>query len=235
MVASLAWLAALGAESTRTPRRVAREQASRSPCEPRRESPTRARNPQGYTGAVGKYRARDLVNGPTLVSWLRVPLAALFPFSVGHPWASVCVLGAAGLSDVLDGWLARRSSLATPAGAVVDGVTDKLFAGAVLATLVARGDLSLAEVALLGAREVGELPLVLWVLASPAARRRKLDDRANLLGKFATTLQFVTVFAVLVGAARARQIGLWSTAVVGLAAATSYWARALSARRREGP
>ncbi|MBL0195562.1 MAG: hypothetical protein IPQ09_15295 [Myxococcales bacterium] len=72
-----------------------------------------------------------------------------------------------------------------------------------LATLVARGDLSLAAVALLGAREVGELPLVLWVLASPAARRRKLDDRANLLGKFATTLQFVTVFAVLVGAARA--------------------------------
>ncbi|MBL0195563.1 MAG: hypothetical protein IPQ09_15300 [Myxococcales bacterium] len=50
---------------------------------------------------MGKYRARDLVNGPTLVSWLRVPLAALFPFAVGSPWASVCVLAAAGLSDVL--------------------------------------------------------------------------------------------------------------------------------------
>jgi cardiolipin synthase (CMP-forming) len=182
---------------------------------------------------VGKYRARDLVNGPTLVSWLRVPLAALFPLSAGTPWASVCVLAAAGLSDVLDGWLARRSSLATPAGAVVDGVTDKLFAGAVLATLVARGELALGEVALLGAREVGELPLVLWILASPAARRRKLDDRANLLGKLATTLQFATVLAVLVGAARARGVGLWATAVVGLAAAASYWARALRAQRRE--
>lgn len=182
---------------------------------------------------MGRYRGRDLINGPTLVSWLRVPLAALFPLVFAAPWASAVVLAIAGLSDVVDGWLARRFALATPAGAVVDGVTDKLFAGVVLATLLARGGVSYGEVALLGARELGELPLLLWVLASSDARRRKLDDRANVLGKLATTLQFATVFAIVLGEARVRSAGLWATAIVGLAAAGSYWARALGAQRRE--
>ncbi len=182
-----------------------------------------------YGVGVGRYRARDLVNAPTLVSWLRVPLAAVFPLTLASPGRSLLVLGAAGLSDVVDGWLARRFALATPAGAVVDGVTDKLFVGAVLVSLVATGRMQVSEVLLLGTRELGELPLVLWLLVSRAARRRKVEDRANVLGKAATTLQFATVVAILLGSA-ARSAGVWITAVLGLAAAASYWARALRAR-----
>lgn len=182
---------------------------------------------------MGRYRARDLVNAPTLISWLRVPLAAAFPFTHHDPVASLVVLAAAGITDVVDGFVARRFRLATPTGAVVDGITDKLFVGAVLATLVATGKLAPLEVVLLGTREIGELPLVLWLAVSHDARQKKVvDDRANVFGKAATTLQFGVVVLTLIGSPW-RGVGLWLAAMVGVAAALGYWMRALARHRRD--
>lgn len=164
------------------------------------------------------------------MSWLRLPLAAAFPLVRDRPVLSLVVLAAAGLTDVVDGFIARRWRLATPTGAVVDGVTDKLFVGVVLATLLATGRLDVVEVLVLGTRELGELPLVLWLALSPEARTRKVDDRANVFGKAATTLQFAVVVLTLVGSPH-RALGLWLAGMVGAAAALSYWVRALARAR----
>lgn len=176
---------------------------------------------------MGRYRARDLVNVPTLVSWLRLPLAAAFPFVRESVGGSLVVLGLAAGTDVVDGFIARRFDLATPTGAVIDGVTDKVFAAAVLGTLVAAGILRPTDLLLLGSRELGELPLLVWLAVSPAARRRKVEERANALGKAATTLQFATIVATIMGS-EAQKPMLFVTAAVGAAAAASYWRRALS-------
>ncbi len=181
---------------------------------------------------MGRYRSRDLINAPTLVSWLRVPLAVAFPFSHRSPGLSLVILALAAMTDVVDGWIARRFRLATPTGAVVDGITDKLFVGSVLATLLATARLSLSEVLLLGTRELGELPLVLWLALSHDARRRKVDDKANAFGKAATTLQFGVVVLTLLGSPD-KSIGVWTAAMVGFAAALSYWMRALQRHRAE--
>ena len=179
---------------------------------------------------MGRYNARDLLNAPTLLSLARIPLAAVFPHTIDQPPLSLVVLGAAAFSDVLDGFVARRFGLATPTGAVVDGVTDKLFAASVLVTLVVADRLTLIDVALLGTREIIELPFVVWLAVSPAARSRKIEERANVFGKTATTLQFATVVAVL-GRSELRAVGLWMTAAVGVAAGISYWMRACAASR----
>lgn len=180
---------------------------------------------------MGRYRLEDLFNAPTLISLARIPLAAAFPFVRESVPQSLLVLGLAGVSDVVDGWIARRYALTTPTGAVVDGITDKLFAATVLVTLVWARAMPLSDLALLGSREIGELPLVVWLALSPAARRRKMDDRANVFGKAATALQFATVVSTMVGS-DLRTPMLWSTAIVGGAAAVSYWRRALVATRR---
>jgi phosphatidylglycerophosphate synthase len=180
---------------------------------------------------VGGYRARDLVNAPTLVSLLRLPLAAAFPFVRHDVGASLVVLLLAAGTDVVDGWIARRFGLATPTGAVVDGVTDKAFAATVLATLVITGIMPATDILLLGAREIGELPLVVWLALSPAARRRKVDDRANVFGKAAAVLQFSAIVATIVGS-EWRTALVWITAAVGAAAALSYWRRTLAAVRQ---
>jgi len=176
---------------------------------------------------MGRYHARDLVRVPGLLSLARLPLAAAFPFVVGRPLLAFGVLLAAGLSDLLDGWYARRFNQVTATGAALDPVTDKLFVLTVAATLVATGQLTARAVLLLSTREVGELPLVLWLASSRAARRARAGQAsANAAGKVATALQFASVAAILLGAPHA---GLWvgTTAIAGAAAALSYWRRAL--------
>jgi phosphatidylglycerophosphate synthase len=180
--------------------------------------------------SASRYRASHLLLPPSLLSLSRVGFAVCFPFAVGSPAAALSVLALAALSDVLDGWVARRYGMVTATGALLDGLTDKVFVFAVVLTLLVEQRLSLIALALLGVRELGELPLLVW-LALLHARHSAGTERpkANLLGKAATVMQFVTVGAVLSGSTR---IGAWlaGTAARGLLAAVSYWRRWLSYR-----
>src|SRR5262245_63420825 len=134
------------------------------------------------------YRAADLIKLPNVVSLLRLPLAAAFPFAARRPKAALLVLLAAGATDVLDGWLARRRGEATALGAVIDPVADKVFALSVMGTLWKQGKLPRWGIGALMSREILEAPLVAWVLWSPAVRKaRREEARAKLPGKIATT------------------------------------------------
>lgn len=176
-------------------------------------------------------RFRDLLLAPALLSWLRVPLAACFPLVLQRPATAVAVLFAAGLSDVLDGWVARRYGLVTPAGTVLDPVTDKLFVLVVAGALLVDGRLSPAMILLLGTREFGELPLVAWYgLRSKARLAREATPAANFSGKLVTCLQFGTVTWALL---RLPRLELWvfAAAGAGALAAIGYWTRAIRAAR----
>lgn len=181
---------------------------------------------------VAEYRLNDLILLPNLVSGVRLPLAVAFPLASGNVGLSLGVLALAGLSDVVDGWAARKLGKATPVGALVDGVTDKVFAASVLGTLVATGGLSPLEALLLATRELAELPLALRVLTSKRARLTEIDRRANWLGKIATLLEFTTVLAVIVRAPGKSAL-LGATAVCGALAAAAYWRREIRAARAE--
>ncbi len=179
-----------------------------------------------------KYHARHLLYVPNLLSAARIPLAAVFPFVATRPALALVVLGAAALTDVLDGWLARRLGQATPTGALVDGVADKVLALSVLLSLVAYGLMAAPLALLLATREIGELPLALHVLSRRAPRLADVDRRANALGKLATALELATVVAVI---ARARDVTLLValTAAVGAVAAISYWRREIRSSRAD--
>jgi cardiolipin synthase (CMP-forming) len=180
---------------------------------------------------MGVYRARDLVRVPGLLSLSRCPLAAAFPFVVERPAAALAILGAAGITDVLDGWYARRFGQATPTGAALDPVTDKIFVLTVAVTLVAGGHLAPVDVLLLSTREIGEAPLVLWIAVSRRARvLRAAHPSANYPGKFATVLQFVAAAGALVRMPHLRWM-ITASAFAGAFAAATYWMRALHEAR----
>ncbi len=182
---------------------------------------------------VGHFRARDLLLVPSLLSLTRIPLAIVFPFALSPPLAAFVVLALAGASDVLDGWYARRFGQATPTGAVVDPVTDKLFVLSVVTSLVMAHELSIAGVVLLSAREIGELPLVFWFIASRRVRRaRATKAAANVPGKAVTTLQFASIAAALFRAPFLDGL-LFATAGAGVVAALAYWIREVSAVRAQ--
>lgn len=181
--------------------------------------------------APSVYRARDLVRVPGLLSLSRIPLAAAFPFALGRPLAALAVLAAAGLSDVLDGWYARRFGQVTATGTALDPVTDKLFVTTVAVSLVVGGYFSIADVVLLSTREIGELPLVAWLALSHRARGRRVGHpSANVPGKLATALQFGTATAALFRMPHLEWL-VDGAALVGLLAAASYWAREVARRR----
>ncbi len=184
-----------------------------------------------------RFRSRDLWLVPSLLSLSRLPLAVAFPLvQPSRAWAFL-ILAFAGGSDVLDGWYARRFKQVTPTGAVLDPVTDKLFALSVVITLVATRALPLSGILLLTTREIGELPLLVWfLLSSRAWRARATEAEANVPGKLATALQFASIVAALIRSSYTEAL-LFATAGAGAVAAVTYWIRELKAVRgatREG-
>lgn len=183
---------------------------------------------------MGRYRARDVVRVPGLLSLARLPLAAAFPFALERPWWALAVLVAAGLSDVLDGWYARRFGQVTATGSALDPVTDKIFVTTVAVSLVLRGTFTIFDVLLLSTREVGELPLVAWLAVNGEARRRRADyPLANVPGKVATAMQFGAATGALFHVPHLAWL-VWATALAGAAAALSYWRREIRAQRALG-
>jgi phosphatidylglycerophosphate synthase len=142
------------------------------------------------------------------------------------------ILALAAASDVLDGWLARRRAEATPTGGLLDAVMDKVFVLVVVLSLVGRGLLSPIEVLLLGARDLGELPLVVYL-----GLRRRLGTRAprgaNAGGKLATVLQFLVV-AVAILELPYRGVWIGVAGGAGLVAAVGYWVREVGGERESG-
>jgi CDP-diacylglycerol--glycerol-3-phosphate 3-phosphatidyltransferase/cardiolipin synthase len=181
---------------------------------------------------MGVYRVRDLLRVPGLLSLSRVPLAAAFPLVAQRPAIALAVLVAAGLSDVLDGWYARRFGQVTATGAAIDPTTDKVFVLTVVITLVVLGRLSWVEVLLLSTRELGELPLVLWIASSRRARtQRAAHPSANALGKLGTVSQFAAATAALFRLQRETHGLVIAASFLGVVAAANYWLRAFREAR----
>jgi cardiolipin synthase (CMP-forming) len=166
----------------------------------------------------------SFAHAPTVLSLARVPLGVAFVSSGRRPAVAMGLLAASGLSDVLDGFIARRYGLVSASGAVIDGLTDKWFVACVIASLVARGNLPPLGVLAMMTRELTEIPLALREFN----HREHETPMANRAGKIATALQFASIAAAIVGAKKTRNVLLAATAGAGLFAGLTYWRRALS-------
>ncbi len=172
--------------------------------------------------------ARDLVNVPGLLSLSRLPLAVAFALTLEHhPAWGLGILAAAGVTDVVDGWYARRFHKATATGALLDGVMDKVFVLAVVVSLLLGERLSPGEAVAFATRDVGEAALAIYIAARGRAFRSRVRH-SNLAGKLTTLLQVTALFAVLFGWHALPWI--IACAVMGAVAAATYWARELRAK-----
>jgi CDP-diacylglycerol--glycerol-3-phosphate 3-phosphatidyltransferase/cardiolipin synthase len=126
-----------------------------------------------------------------------VLLAAAFVWWVRTPAAAVAILCAAGISDWLDGWAARRLGQQSQLGRLLDPICDRLFAVTVLVTLVVVDAIPLWQLAVLVARDVANTlgALVVWI----ARPDRVPDLRPRLSGKTVTSLQFWAAVHLVLG------------------------------------
>ena len=175
---------------------------------------------------MNEQRARvRLLNVPNALSFLRLPLAVLFIVTESTTARAIIIVAAA-ISDMADGWLARRLKQDKGAGQIVDPVTDKLFVLVALATLAARGELGSATVVLLLARDI-YASFAFFILK---ALDWQVDFKARWSGKTVTVLQLAVMLAALI----------WRPALLPLVIATTIasliaildYSRAILAQRK---
>ncbi len=129
------------------------------------------------------------MNGPNLLTLFRVGLAPVLwiaLFSEINRWFVLAIFLFASLTDLIDGWWARREGLITNFGKIADPIADKALTGAAWVGLSILGDIPWIATALILFREVGITLLRLWIIDTHVIA-------ASGGGKLKTTMQIVTI------------------------------------------
>lgn len=166
-------------------------------------------------------KLRDLRSPSGVLTLSRIVLALAFPFTLRVPLLALAVLVIGGLTDLIDGFLARRFGWTSETGATLDPIADKLLVLSIAFSLLAAGKLAVLHVLLLGARELLQLPIAAALWLSRSVRDANRGMSASLLGKLTTLLQFSAAGLVLLDSPRALDF-IHASAVLGVAAAASY-------------
>ena len=139
-------------------------------------------------------------NLPTNLTLLRIaliPLLTVVFYLLWHYTNVACMLIflAAGITDWLDGYLARKMHLETPFGAFLDPVADKLMVAIVLVLLVqqqATPYLAIPAAIIIG-REITIASLREWM----AEIGQRATVKVSSLGKWKTTAQMLAIGMLL--------------------------------------
>ena len=155
---------------------------------------------------------------PNLVSTSRFALALGFVAVDAAP-VRLALIGIASATDVLDGWLARRSKLVSQFGALLDPIADRFFVLGVVVAYVAGGQLTPLQAGLVMLRDV--MSVIGFITARLVSWLRDIPFRARFIGKVVTVAQLFTFFVVLVAPSWVSSC-VWIVALLGAAASVDY-------------
>jgi CDP-diacylglycerol--glycerol-3-phosphate 3-phosphatidyltransferase len=172
-----------------------------------------------------------LPNALTIMRLALIPVFVAFLISAngGYSWLAAIIFGVAGVSDQVDGWLARRWRVESAFGKVADPLADRLMIDAAVILLVAvHHRLPWVALALILVRDA--VLLGGYKLFMP----RGYELSVNFLGKAATWLLYAALAFVMVtrdGTAWPLWI-FWAGLALALGAGVLYLWTALRAVRR---
>jgi cardiolipin synthase len=131
---------------------------------------------------------------PNALSLSRIALAVAFALA-GSTAVRVAIVIVASASDWLDGWLARRAGTASRWGALLDPITDRVFALTAVSVFLYEGALDTVEYFVLLSRDL--MTAIGFLVARVVTWLRTVEFRARLIGKAVTVLQLATLFVLL--------------------------------------
>ncbi|GBG08004.1 CDP-diacylglycerol--glycerol-3-phosphate 3-phosphatidyltransferase [Paenibacillus agaridevorans] len=136
---------------------------------------------------------RDVLNLPNLLTSLRFVLIPVYIgiFVSGHMIPAFLVVVAAGVTDVLDGHIARRYGQVTPAGEMLDPLADKLMLFTVIVSLLVSGHISWWAAGAMFLRDLGMIAAGLI-----AHFRKKKNVPANWMGKLTTVMFYAAIMFI---------------------------------------
>jgi CDP-diacylglycerol--glycerol-3-phosphate 3-phosphatidyltransferase len=135
-----------------------------------------------------------LPNAITIARFVLIPVfVVLYARATnGHDWTAGILFGVAGVSDQVDGWLARRWRVESEFGKYADPLADRLMIDAAVIMLVIADRLPWAALAVIVARDALLLAGTKFVLP------RGYEFSVSFLGKAATWVLYAGVGFLLV-------------------------------------
>ena len=146
---------------------------------------------------MAKHPLSNLANQITLVRILFIPMLVVVFYS-GWEWRYFVAAGLftlAGITDFIDGHIARKYELSTPFGAFLDPVADKLMGAGALAVLIEQNDslwFTLPAVVIIS-REIVISALREWM----AELGKRASVAVSNIGKIKTTMQISAIVGLL--------------------------------------
>jgi CDP-diacylglycerol--glycerol-3-phosphate 3-phosphatidyltransferase len=173
---------------------------------------------------------QQLPNALTVGRLALIPVFVAFMLTAdhGHSWPAAVVFGVAGVTDQIDGFLARRWRVESEFGKIADPLADRLMIDAAAVLLVVAGRLPWPGLVIVLGRDV----LLLLGYRFLAPRGYQLE--VNLAGKIATWLLYAAL-AFLPATHEGDSWPLWifwAGVAFALVAAVDYVARARKELRR---
>ncbi len=138
----------------------------------------------------------DILTLPNSVTLLRIgsiPVIVALMYLKGPGWSLItaAVFFVSGLTDLLDGWLARRMKKVSKLGQFMDPVADKLLVSSLLVVLVDLSRVPAWIAIIIICREIG----VTGIRA--VAATNGFDVPSDLWGKFKTAVQMLALLLLI--------------------------------------
>jgi len=161
-------------------------------------------------------------NALTVARLLMIPVFVALMVRAGDSpsWPAGILFGVAGVTDQVDGFLARRWHVESHFGKIADPLADRLMIDAAVILLVAYGRLPWVALVVILARD--GLLLIGWHVLAP----RGIELDVNLLGKAATWLLYAGVaFRIVTHDATSWPLWLFWFGLGGAVAASMLYVR----------
>jgi cardiolipin synthase len=171
---------------------------------------------------------KPAVNIPTLITIgriLAVPVA-IWLILADHLMSAFWVFVLAGITDGIDGFLARRWNQRTELGAYLDAIADKALLVSIYITLAVVEripDLLTIAVVSRDLMIVGAV-ILSWVIGKPVTIRPTVVSKVNTLAQIAFAALVLAMGGFGYDSGWAYTLGIWIVALLTLASAGSYLA-----------
>ncbi len=161
---------------------------------------------------MGKLK-KETFSVPNILSYLRILLIPVFVtlYFKGEYICAAMIVALSGLTDLADGFIARRFNMITEWGKVLDPIADKLTQALLIVCLLSRYEKMWILVIIFF---IKELTMGLAGLIMLCKRKRRLNG-AMWFGKISTVVQFVAMTALFAF----RLPEPWADAVISVCAA----------------
>ncbi len=132
---------------------------------------------------------------PNILTTVRLVIIPFFAYSIlceKSIWLSVSLFLLSGITDVIDGWIARKFNMITDMGSVYDPLVDKLMQITAVICLAVIKVIPLWVIVFVIIKELS------MIVCGSILYAKKIVVRSNWYGKVATVFFYSVIFALIV-------------------------------------